>query len=377
MRATLLSRSLLLSFALAAAACGGAQPSDDDGASSTELAIPDGETAITSLGKADGALPAPATDDRLYFDEPAYSYVTDEYPLATRAFRVKGGRVFSVKVSALVTDGDAVDTRNPSGYKLYYLDRVRGALKWVYVTTIDGRRGVARASFRSSTDRTLLVTATANNKPARLRFDLSCASSNRAACALGAQPGDGCGGHTIGRQPTCDDGLFCKYADDAICGWADAPGVCTIPSPVCPRIYFPVCGCDGNTYGNACEANAHSMSVQHAGECGCDETAWSTGLARDVVGTWQEWDGARYTYTFNSDGTVQSTNEAACLFAPTPCRIATRMNEGRWAWDSTGTKIEITWNGGANATFEAQSNCRRDSRLVGNDWGVALTLLPQ
>lgn len=35
----------------------------------------------------------------------------------------------------------------------------------------------------------------------------------------------------------------------------------------CPEIYRPVCGCDGFSYSNACEASRFGVSVDHEGTC--------------------------------------------------------------------------------------------------------------
>lgn len=51
------------------------------------------------------------------------------------------------------------------------------------------------------------------------------------------------------------------------------PGLCKIPEPLkpegcaCPRYYFPVCGCDGVTYGNDCMARCEVL-IYTPGECG-------------------------------------------------------------------------------------------------------------
>lgn len=38
-------------------------------------------------------------------------------------------------------------------------------------------------------------------------------------------------------------------------------------STFCLTNYSPVCACDGNTYGNECEANRNGMTVLYNGKC--------------------------------------------------------------------------------------------------------------
>lgn len=88
-------------------------------------------------------------------------------------------------------------------------------------------------------------------------------------CQKDADAGQPCGG-LMGLQ--CDEGFFCAYADDAMCGWADQMGTCAVKPDACIAIYQPVCGCDGRTYGNSCTAASYGVSVDYEGECDANPT---------------------------------------------------------------------------------------------------------
>jgi hypothetical protein len=78
-----------------------------------------------------------------------------------------------------------------------------------------------------------------------------------------------CGGLAGG---ACPDGQFCDFPPDAICGAADGTGVCRDIPEVCTEEYAPVCGCDDQTYGNACFAAAAGVSIVSDGPCESEGT---------------------------------------------------------------------------------------------------------
>lgn len=76
-----------------------------------------------------------------------------------------------------------------------------------------------------------------------------------------------CGGRRVGGDTACVEGTYCHYEPGAICGRADATGVCRVRPEACLANYRPVCGCDGLTYSNACNAAGAGVSVDHDGPC--------------------------------------------------------------------------------------------------------------
>ncbi|MEZ4266244.1 MAG: Kazal-type serine protease inhibitor domain-containing protein, partial [Myxococcota bacterium] len=61
----------------------------------------------------------------------------------------------------------------------------------------------------------------------------------------------------------CGKGEYCART----AGECGGVGMCAALPTACPDVWAPVCGCDGVTYGNSCEAAAKGATVAAKGEC--------------------------------------------------------------------------------------------------------------
>ena len=168
--------------------------------------------------------------------------------------------------------------------------------------------------------------------------------------------------------PPCADDMFCDFPNGSQCGAADGGGMCRPRPQACPDVVDPVCGCDGETYGNACVAATSGVDVLRPGRCEDDRPCAPEECGpRPGLPNWMCADGE----TGGPTGRCLRGDDGACGWDindcepfgqcelppdPGPCRGALP----RWFHESrTGVCIQFIYGGceGNANNFETQEAC--------------------
>lgn len=109
-----------------------------------------------------------------------------------------------------------------------------------------------------------------------------CCTKAKGSCPTNNKPGCECGGNCNPDKDNDREETRCSVDEDGVstgCGRADycrvqfgkcdrTDGVCKpLPNGICNASFDPVCGCNGETYDNECDAYNAGQSISSYGEC--------------------------------------------------------------------------------------------------------------
>jgi Kazal-type serine protease inhibitor domain len=81
--------------------------------------------------------------------------------------------------------------------------------------------------------------------------------------ASAANLDEACGGPD---HITCNSALYCQLPAGQ-CSAPDTAGTCVKAPDFCMRVSRPVCGCNGKTYANECDARKAKVAIDTTGAC--------------------------------------------------------------------------------------------------------------